>query len=157
MKFYILAALPLVGCQYFSDWNQRADEYSKKRMTDLVASQPEEPPSTPAEDLFRVQDIVTEVSSLFEVDPPPELRIVERRNNILGGGQAIAVLFSSGLRALYVSRAEVVSGFNIRPTIEHEMSHFRAWDEYGPDISDHGSKWKRVCRSIATEEEACDE
>lgn len=87
----------------------------------------------------------------------PELRIVDRTHDMLGGKRhARAVMYESGPPSVYLSRrAYTTRPQTVDEYLQHEASHIAAWRKYGYGIQEHGKEWRDLCLAMASSPRVC--
>lgn len=100
--------------------------------------------------------ILAETSARFNTEVP-ELHIVSPDHELLEGIRyARAVVYDSGREALYLASDQTEDPERLLIVIEHEISHFAAWQKHGHNIPEHGTKWRAICRANASDLKACE-
>lgn len=61
-------------------------------------------------------------------------------------GSIVVARDKAGTEWLLVNRDADVD--DIRPVIEHEISHLVTWREFGENVAEHGTRFRAVCRRI---------
>ena len=77
--------------------------------------------------------------------PWPRVRVISDSNKTIRGLAASAE-DESGNEFIYIREGQIRKGRGLLETLVHEVSHIQARREFGPDILEHGSEFKRVCR-----------
>tara|TARA_R110002111_G_scaffold170741_5_gene236452 strand:- start:2682 stop:3026 length:345 start_codon:yes stop_codon:yes gene_type:complete len=87
----------------------------------------------------------------------PEVRLVDPEHGMIGSKRiARAVKFESGPDAVYINKRYLDSDpAKLDEYIQHEASHIAAWRKHGPQISEHGRDWRRLCLALASHPRVC--
>ena len=153
-----LAPLALLGaCAMLPKFNVQVAGTQAEAMSARMAVLADARDLSVDEQTEQARAMVSDTAARFDVSPAPELRILREDTWLLEGRYARAVVFEGGKRAIYVSRERLAIGAIGTDVIEHEMSHFAAWDRYGYGIFEHGTQWKAMCLRYATIEASCAE
>jgi len=104
-----------------------------------------------ADQVFELQGYADTAYQSFGLSKPwPELRLVNRRDDMLKSSDVIAqaAVFSDFTRVLYFNRSALGRATHIvTETIDHEAAHFAAWEAHGYDIRTHGRQFEETCLS----------
>ena len=156
----IMAALACTGgCQFLTTTNSpRPQQTSKLTSANYLAEaghkfevRTKGSDRTSRESLFRLIDALDSAYQILEFKPPyPAVRIVNQRHDHLPrGAVGVAVIDQNGREQILIERGYLQSGRPLLSIAIHELSHLKAWRQFGHEISAHGAEFRQVCRGAA--------